>query len=146
METHSPSSKDPGNIPPIPPSKADIPGSETIVDKDSRTWGMMAHLSGIVASILTGLLGGWIGPLIIWLVKKEDSAFVNDQGKEALNFQITLVIGYIIAYGITLVTCGLLFPVLFVPLILQIVFGIIASLKANNGEYYRYPMNIRMIS
>lgn len=114
--------------------------------KDERTWAMMGHLSAILASLLTGLLGGWIGPLIVWLIKKDESPFIDDQGKEALNFQITLIIIYVVAYAVTLATCGLLFFVLFIPLVLQIVFGIIAAIRANNGEAYRYPMTIRMIN
>jgi uncharacterized Tic20 family protein len=128
-----------------------VPPQKPIVDSngltnDDRTWGMMAHLSGILAAIVTGFLGGWAGPLIVWLVKKDQSEFVADQGKEALNFQLTLMIGYVLAYGITIISCGMLFFVLFVPMILQIVFCIIACTKANTGERYRYPINIRFIS
>lgn len=135
--------------PPKPEPQGEKPPPESKVvetDKDARTWGMMSHLSALLSAIMTGFLGGFIGPLIIWLIKKDSSEFVNDQGKEALNFQLTLLIGYVIAYGITLVSCGFLFFVLFVPIILQIIFAIIAAIKANEGVYYRYPFNIRMIS
>lgn len=115
-------------------------------NKDARTWGMMAHLSAMLAAILTGFLGGFIGPLIVWLVKKNEHPFVDDQGKEALNFQLTLLIAYVIAIGIVMVSCGVLFFVYFVPILLQFIFGIIGAMKANEGIYYRYPFNIRLIS
>lgn len=115
-------------------------------NKDARTWGMMAHLSALLAAILTGFLGGFIGPLIVWLVKKNEHPFVDDQGKEALNFQLTLLIAYVISIGIAMASCGVLFFVLFVPILLQFIFGIIGSMKANEGIYYRYPFNIRLIS
>jgi len=115
-------------------------------DKDARTWGMLAHLSALLAAFLTGFLGGFIGPLIVWMMKKDQSEFVADQGKEALNFQLTLLIAYVVSIGIIAVSCGILFFVIFVPILLQFVFGIIAAVKANEGVYYRYPFNIRMIS
>ena len=114
--------------------------------QDERTWGMLAHLSAIIAAVFTGFLGGWVGPLIVWLIKKDESQFVDDQGKESLNFQITLIIWYVVAYAITFATCGLAFFVLFVPIVLQLVFCIIATIRANEGQYYRYPMTIRMIT
>ena len=98
---------------------------------------MLAHL--------LGALLGFIGPLIIWLVKKDDHPFIDDQGKEALNFQLTVLIWYVGATVITMVTCGFLFFVMFVPMLLQIIFGIIGTVQANNGLYYRYPMSIRFI-
>jgi uncharacterized Tic20 family protein len=104
-------------------------------DKDAKTMGMLAHL----LSILTG----FIGPLIIWLVKKDTSPFVDDQGKESLNFQLTLLIGYVIAAATSCLFIGLiLFPVLWV---VGLVFEIMGTMKANQGIAYRYPFNIRFI-
>ncbi|MHC4904693.1 MAG: DUF4870 domain-containing protein, partial [Planctomycetota bacterium] len=85
-----------------------------------------------------------IGPLILWLIKKEDFAFVDDQGKEALNFQISLAI-YALASSVTL--C---FPPLFVLIIIglmivNLIFIIIASIESNKGKAYRYPICIRLI-
>jgi uncharacterized Tic20 family protein len=103
-------------------------------DKDAKTMGMLAHLLGII---------GFIGPLIIWLIKKENP-YVEDQAREALNFQLTILIGWLIAFALSFVMClgVFLYPVLWV---LQIVFSIIAALKANQGIVYRYPFNIRFI-
>jgi len=106
---------------------------------DEKTMGMLAHLLAIITC--------FVGPLIIWLIKKDQSAFVNDQGKEALNWTITLaivwvpcmIIGFIPFVG--LITC-ILGPAL---LVVAIVFGILAGLAANKGQRYRYPVAIRLI-
>jgi uncharacterized Tic20 family protein len=104
-------------------------------DKDSKMMAMLAHLLGIPL--------GPIGPLIIWLIKKDQSPFVNDQGREALNFQITLLIGYIIG-GATIALCV---GMLIVPAIaiISLIFCIMGALKANQGIAYRYPFAIRLI-
>jgi len=96
---------------------------------------MLAHLLGIVLSV--------IGPLIIWLIKKDEHPFVDQQGKEALNFQITLLIGYVIGSVLTVVCIG----AIILPLVwlLGIIFGIIAAMKANEGIAYRYPFAIRIV-
>jgi uncharacterized Tic20 family protein len=102
---------------------------------DDRTWAMLSHLSGIFTS--------FVGPLIIWIVKKDQSPFVEDQAKEALNFQLTLLIGYAVA-GITAFFCiGFLLAV--VISVVAIIFGILGTMAANKGEAYRYPFNIRMV-
>ena len=97
--------------------------------------GMLCHLLAIVT--------GFVGPLIIWLIKKDQSPFVDDQGKESLNFQIMLIIGYVIGSISTMVCIGfLLLPAVWV---FGIVFSIIAALKAKDGIAYRYPVNLRLI-
>jgi len=104
-------------------------------DKDARTIAMLCHLLGVFTSILV--------PLILWIVKKDDDSFIDDQGKEALNFQITLLGGYFAAGILSIVGIGLLlFPLLY---LYNLIFGIIAALKANEGEKYRYPFAIRLI-
>jgi uncharacterized Tic20 family protein len=103
--------------------------------QDDKTMAMLAHLLGI--------LTGFVGPLIIWLIKKDQSPFVDDQGKEALNFQLTLLIAWLIAGASTAICIGfLLVPAV---LIIAIIFGIMAAMAANKGEAYRYPVNIRFI-
>lgn len=96
---------------------------------------MLAHLLGIFT--------GFLGPLIIWLIKKDQSAFVNDQGKEALNFQITFVIAYIACGLLTFVLIGcFLMPIV---VICNIVFCIMGAMAANKGQNYRYPFALRLI-
>jgi uncharacterized Tic20 family protein len=107
------------------------------VSQDDKTMGMIAHLSGIVA--------GFIGPLVIWLINKDktDKGWLIGQAKEALNFQITLVIAYIIAGVLMFVLIGmLLIPII---VIANLVLCIMAGMKANNGEDYRYPFALRLI-
>jgi uncharacterized Tic20 family protein len=121
--------------PPEPPAATEEPAAPAVPTKDDRTMAMLCHLLAIVL--------GFIGPLIIWLIKKEDSPFVDDQGKEALNFQLTILIAVAVSFALMFVCIG--FILLPAVGILDLVFCIIAGLKANNGEAYRYPMNIRFI-
>ena len=98
---------------------------------------LLAHILGIFTSFIV--------PLIIWLIKKDDDAFIADQAKEALNFHITVIIAYFAVIFISVVTMGigaLLFPVLGIGVL---VLGIIAGLKANDGIAYRYPCTLRLI-
>ena len=112
--------------------------------QEECNFALLAHASGIAGVLGAGLLG-FVGPLIIYLLKSETSGYVASQSKEALNFQITLLILAAVCIGITMISCGFLFPIVFVPMILQIVFGIIAALAARDGQPYRYPFNIRLI-
>ena len=117
------------------------PGKDS--EKEARMFAMLAHL--------LGALFGFLGPLIIWLVKKDEHPFVNDQGKEALNYQLALLIAYVVSTVlymiIAFVTCGIgaFLPLPLLVTVFQLVFGIIGAVKANNGEYYRYPLTIRFI-
>jgi uncharacterized Tic20 family protein len=103
--------------------------------KDEKNLALLAHLTGIFTS--------FIGPLIIWLMKKDTSAYVDDQAKEALNFQITLLIGYLIA-GLAVFIC--IGPIIAVAIsIISIIFGILATIAASKGETYRYPFALRLV-
>ena len=104
-------------------------------DSDARMWAMLAHLSGIVFAV--------IGPLVIWLIKKDESPFVNEHGREALNFQITVVIA--IFASVLLFAVGIGFITLPVVAIAALVLSIMAGVKANAGEYYRYPLALRLV-
>jgi hypothetical protein len=112
----------------------------TEVSKDARMWGMLCHLLGLFTC--------FVGPLIIWMLKKEEDPFIDDQGKEALNFQITVGIAFI-AVGIVPVLLRFLacvMPLLGLAVsVVDIIFCIIACIKANGGEAYRYPVSIRFI-
>jgi len=95
--------------------------------------------------VVVGSVPGFVGPLVIWLIQKDKSKFVEQESKEALNFQITLLIMSAVAIVITFLSCWMLFPLIFIPLLMQVVFGIIATLSAANGTAYRYPFNLRLI-
>lgn len=130
-----------GSLPAAAPSTAAVGlGQGKLGESDERTMGMLAHILGAVTS--------FVGPLIIWLIKKDESPFVNDQGKEALNFQITVVIGYVVSLIMSflpIVQClaFLLYPAVWVA---SLVFGILGGLEANKGKAYRYPFALRLIS
>jgi uncharacterized Tic20 family protein len=129
--------KEPITPAPAPSGPAQPPGAPAAPSKDEKTMAMLCHLVG-------GLVG-FLVPLIIWLIKKDTMPFVDDQGKEALNFQITLLIGYVAIGILSVVTCGVggfLLPLLWV---LSAVFGIMGGLKANEGVAYRYPFAVRLI-
>ena len=109
--------------------------------KDERTWAMLCHISTLSGMIIP--LGHIIAPLIIWLIKKEEFPLVEDQGREVLNFQISMTI-YIITSGILcLILIGFLF--LFILVIFGLIVVIIGAINANDGKPYRYPMAIRFI-
>ena len=122
--------------PPPPPGYTSVPGvPDPLSQSDERLWAMLAHVSGLLFAI--------IGPLIVLLVFGKRSAFVDDQSKEALNFQITATVASIISAVLVIVLVGLiLLPVVAIGFI---VLTIIGAIKAYAGEPYRYPVNVRLI-
>jgi uncharacterized Tic20 family protein len=102
---------------------------------DAKTMAMLAQLLGIFT--------GFLGPLIIYLINGEKDPFVRHHSAEALNFQITLVIAYIVSFVLMLVLIG--FVLFFVVWIGSIVLMIMATIAANRGEWYRYPFNLRLV-
>ena len=109
---------------------------------EANKWAMICHIVALVGLFGNGI-GFVVGPLIVWLVKKEEDPFIDEQGKEAVNFQITMFIALIISGILCLVLIG--FVLLFLVFIFMVVFPIIAAIKANEGTHYRYPMTIRFI-
>jgi uncharacterized protein len=105
------------------------------ITNDDKNMAMLCHLLAIFTS--------FIGPLVIWLIKKDESPFVNEQGKEALNFQITVIIAMCVSGLLTFVCIGaLLIPVVGV---VDLVFCIMATVKTSRGEAYRYPVSLRLL-
>jgi uncharacterized Tic20 family protein len=112
--------------------------SQELSPADQRMWAMLAHLGGIIL--------GFVAPLIVYLVQKDRGIFVREQSREALNFQLTLLIAYVIASVIGVITFGIGF-ILYLPLVvLNILLPILAGVAANKGENYRYPLTVRMVS
>lgn len=109
-----------------------VPAAPT---QDERTMSLLAHLGGIVA--------GFIPALVIYLTKGNESTFVKDQAREALNFQITLILAYVASFVLMLILIG--FLLLFVVWAGSIALMIIAGIQANNGQAYRYPVNLRLV-
>lgn len=110
-------------------------------EKDARTWAMLCHIGVFAGYIIP--FGHVIAPLVIWLIKRDESPFVDDQGKESLNFQISISIYAVIAALLTLVVIG--FVLLLALLTFDMVMVIIAAVNANNGERYRYPLCMRFV-
>jgi len=111
-------------------------------NKEERTWAMLCHLC-IVAQIFVPIL--ILGPLLIWLIKGDQLPFVKTQGKEVLNFQITLFLAGIVCWVLVL-AFGLGFILMGVLGIYSIVVGVIGAVKTNEGVAYRYGFNWRLIS
>lgn len=116
--------------------------NKIIDDKDERMWGMLCHLSALSGLIIP--FGNLIGPLVVYTLKKDEYAFVADQGKESLNFQISVLI-YLMISGIAVLLLVGIFFLLFVPFI-AIILTVLAAVRANDGEYYRYPFCIHFIN
>lgn len=120
---------------------------------EERQWAMFAHLSALLGGLITAgwaaSLGCFLGPLVIWMVKKETMPFVDDQGKEALNFNITVGIVFLALTALSVVTLGIgliiAIPAFIVIGLAWLVLTIIAAIKANEGVAYRYPFTLRLI-
>ena len=124
------------------PETSVTPAAAGEVPQEERTFGMLVHLAAL--SGFVGVpFGSILGPLIVWLIKKDSMPFVNEQGKESLNFQITVIIAVIICIPLIFVLIGLL--LLPIVGIAALVLTIIAAVKANGGENYTYPFAIRLI-
>jgi uncharacterized Tic20 family protein len=104
--------------------------------KDDKTMAMLAHLSGLLFSV--------VGPLVIWAIKKDESTFVREHSLEAINFQISMII-YAFAAGISMIFLigFLLLPAL---ILAEVIVCIMAAMAANKGEMYKYPFTLRLIS
>ncbi|GAB3994494.1 DUF4870 domain-containing protein [Spirosoma daeguense] len=104
-------------------------------------WAMLAHLIALPGSFF--LIGTVVAPVVVWQIYKDKSAYIDYHGKESVNFQITMALATAISLLLMFVLVG--FVLLFIVGIVWAVFTIIAGIKANNGEYYRYPLSIRFI-
>jgi uncharacterized protein len=133
-------------LPPDSPPVEPLAG-QLAANAEDRQWGMFAHLSALAGLFAAGMT--FIGPLVVWLIKKDQSKFVDDQGKEALNFHLNVLLYTIVLVVISFATCGFgLFvtaPLLGALAIYAIVMPIVAGLAANRGELYRYPLTFRVI-
>ena len=108
-----------------------------------RTWSVLCHASALLG-LFFHFFGHLLGPLIVWLIKRDLSPEIDANGKESLNFQISMLIYDIIAGILCLVLIGI--PILIALWIMNTVLVIIASVKTSNGEFYRYPLTIRFLT
>ena len=130
----SPQNPQPPTFQPPPGSPVSVTDERSTLSSEDKTLGMVAHLTA---------LGGFIGPLIVWLIKKDDSAFVDDQGKEALNWQISVIIYSAISAILIFFIVGIFLMIAIA--VTNLVCIILGSIAAYDGRYYRYPLNLRLI-
>ena len=122
------------------PNSPATPG--TVPTENERTWGMLAHLSAL-AGLVMPLIGIVLGPLVVWLARRDESEFVAAHAKEALNFNISVLLGALACMLLMLVFIGfLLGTALFVA---GLVMMRVAAIKASEGQTYRYPFSLRLV-
>lgn len=132
------------------------PGHPSGLTSETRGWGIAAHLLGLGGALVTAVTLGFAGPLVVWLLKRDDHPFIEHHAKESLNFQLTtlvaLVAGALAAIPVFLLgflTLGVLWLVAIIAVVaasvVWFVFPIVGAVKAANGEGYRYPVNIRFV-
>lgn len=119
-----------------PPPAAPPPYQpQPVSASDEKTWSILSHVGGIVLN--------WVGPLIVFLIYKDRSAVIRSHSVAALNFQLTILIGYIVGAILSIVFIG--FLVWLAAGVLSIIFGIMAALAANEGRAYKYPISIPFV-
>ena len=123
------------------PDSSSTTAAPDVPSQDERTWGMLSHLSAFAGFIVP--LGFVIGPLVVWLIKRDQSAFVADQGKEALNFNLSVLLAFAVCGVLVLIFIGIL--LLAALFIFWLAMTIIAGIKASEGIRYRYPFALRMV-
>jgi len=109
--------------------------------QDERTWGMLAHLTAFSGFLIP--FGNIIAPLVVWLVKRDQSQFVGDQGKESLNFNISVLLAGAVCAVLVFVFIGILLGVAL--FFYWLAMTIVAGIKASEGIRYRYPFTLRLI-
>ena len=116
---------------------------EQQVPREERQWAAFAHLAGLFVLILPPI-GGFVGPMIIWILKKDDMPFVREQGREAINFQITMLLAMLVSGALILALIGLvLLPIV---VVVDFVLIVVATLSASDGRAYRYPFSLRLVA
>jgi uncharacterized Tic20 family protein len=112
-----------------------------LLSESERNWAMLCHLSSFSGYFFP--FGGIIGPLICWLSKRDESEWVNENGKSSLNFHLSVLLYIVLAIPLCFIIIG--FPIIFLLVVLKLICVIIASIKAAKGETFRYPLSIPFI-
>ncbi|WP_251358511.1 DUF4870 domain-containing protein [Kangiella sp. TOML190] len=126
-----------------------IEGEAEVLDTESasgdeKSWSMFAHLAAFVAMVpLIPVIGMVLGPLVVWLLKKESMPLVAENGKEALNFNISMFIAYCVALILCFILIGI--PLLFGLIIFHFIVTILAAIKASEGGVYKYPFSLKLV-
>lgn len=123
--------------------EAEVLGAEEATS-DEKSWSMFAHLAAFIAMVpLIPVVGMILGPLVVWLMKKDSMGLVAENGREALNFNITMFIAYCAALILCIVLIGI--PLLLGLIIFHFVVTILAAIKASEGGVYKYPFSLKLI-
>jgi uncharacterized Tic20 family protein len=132
--------QNPGNDAPgvTPPSSAGGPADP------ARSWNVACHLAAL-SGLFTGV-GFVVGPLVVWLLRKADYPSVDRHGKESLNFQLSVLIYLFGLFVLSCFTCGMTAPLVLALVVAQVVLVVLASVKVSNGEEYRYPLTLRLLT
>lgn len=109
---------------------------------EERKWAAICHLAALAGLVVWGI-GIVLGPLIVWLLKKDQRPFIDEQGKEALNFQITVFLAGVVCTSLVFLLIGI--PLLIALGVLDFICVVIAAVKASEGVSYRYPVSLRLI-
>jgi uncharacterized Tic20 family protein len=112
-----------------------------VLSETERNWAMFCHLAAFAGFFVP--FGGVIGPLVIWLSKRDESTWINENGKASLNFQLSMLLYMVLVVPLCLIIIGI--PLLIILGTLKIIFIVIASVKASKGEEFRYPLAIPFI-
>ena len=110
--------------------------------KEEKNWAALSHIASFAGFFIP--FGNIVGPLLVWVLKKEDSSYVDFHGKEALNFQISVTIYFLIASALVILLIGI--PLLLLVFLFSFIFPVIAAIRASEGVYYYYPFSIRLIN
>ncbi len=141
---------------PAGPAAWQQPTHPSGLGSDVRGWGIAAHLIGLGGALLTVVTLGFLGPLVVWLLKREEHPFIDHHAKESLNFQLTTLLALVVAtlaaipvFLLGFLTFGVLWLVAIIVVVaatvVWFVFPVIGAVKAANGEGYRYPVSIRFV-
>ena len=122
-------------------AEARRPGLPSVED---RNFAMISHAAGAVGFVITGGTIGWLVPLILYLVKKDEGGFAAEQAKEALNFQITVWIWLLVGGLLSIILIGI--PIVLAALACEFICSILGAVRTHKGEAYKYPVNLRLIS
>lgn len=112
------------------------------LSEDERTWGMIAHFSALAFFVLPPI-GGVVGPLIVWVLKKQQYQFASEAAKESINFNIAVLIGYAVCAVLAFVFVGLVLG--FALFLYWLVMTIVAGVKASEGIHYRHRFTLRLV-
>jgi hypothetical protein len=118
-------------------------------ERYQRQWAVLCHLSALLQIAMLPTIGNILGPAIVWLVKKDQYPLVNVEGKESLNFQISMSLYAWLVSALLALTCigKLLIPLAVLALsVVDVVLVVMASVRTNRQEVYRYPLSIRFLS